>query len=50
MDHLPKLVASAFPDSDIAKKLEVSRTKATNLTKTNLVEESLSVARSSKHK
>ncbi|XP_074027797.1 zinc finger protein 862-like [Leptinotarsa decemlineata] len=41
MDHLPKLIASTCPDSSIAKQLEIGRTKATNLTKNQLVEEAL---------
>ncbi|XP_074027962.1 SCAN domain-containing protein 3-like [Leptinotarsa decemlineata] len=41
MNHLPKLIASTCPDSSIAKQLEIGRTKATNLTKNQLVEEAL---------
>lgn len=41
MDHLPKLIVSACPDSNIAKDLKISRTKASTLTITQLMQEAL---------
>ncbi|XP_046608736.1 uncharacterized protein LOC124299522 [Neodiprion virginianus] len=43
MDHLPKLVASACPDSKIAKAIKCCRTKAMNLTKDVIAKEQISV-------
>lgn len=41
MDHLPKLISSVCPDSNIAKELHCSRTKATQITKQCLAVESI---------
>ncbi|KAJ8941791.1 hypothetical protein NQ314_010279 [Rhamnusium bicolor] len=43
MDHLPKLITHICPDSEVAKSLKCSRTKATSLTKYCLAKEQLEI-------
>ncbi|KAJ8928480.1 hypothetical protein NQ314_018961 [Rhamnusium bicolor] len=43
MDHLPKLIRHICPDSEVAKSLKCSRTKATSLTKYRLAKEQLEI-------
>lgn len=41
MDHLPKLVAFACPDSSIAKQMRITKTKATQITTNQITIDSL---------
>lgn len=43
MDHLPKLIRSVCPDSEIAKNLKISRTKAADICKNCFTPEALRI-------